>query len=103
MNQKTSKLLRSYARVTNQNLKMVKKEWKSTPIPKRKEVGEMMVSGLWSTTLREWRARHDLQQKEAAAVLLVAGDTYRGWECMKSTPAKHVRIALGTVMRNFQK
>jgi DNA-binding transcriptional regulator YiaG len=49
----------------------------------------------------EFRKSHKLFEKEAAAALSVPYDTWRGWECGRKTPAKFVRVALGTLMRSY--
>lgn len=101
MNGRTTKLLRSYARCSDTSLKEAKREWLDTPTSERGKVRSQMEAGVWSTTLRDWRKANKLQQKEAADVLSVSIDTYRGWEGMKSTPPKFARIALGVVMKYY--
>jgi DNA-binding transcriptional regulator YiaG len=98
MNARISKLLRSYARITEQPLSKVKREWLITPSDKRGEVADVMRCGVWSSQLRGWRKKCDLIQKEAADRLNVPIDTYRGWESMNSTPPKFVRMALERLM-----
>lgn len=101
MNGRTAKLLRSYARCSDTSLKEAKREWLDTPASERGKVRAQMETGVWSTTLRDWRNLHKLQQKDAADILSVSIDTYRGWESMKSTPPKFARVALGVVMQHY--
>lgn len=101
MNAKVFKLLRSYSRCSEIELTKVKQEWLSTPRSERGKVRTTMESGIWSNQLRDWQKQHGLLQKQAADKLNVPEDTYRGWMSMKRTPARHVRIALLTMMRLF--
>lgn len=103
MNSRTSKLLHSYARCSGTSLNDAKREWNRTPATKRGEVRTAMESGIWSSQLRDWRKQHKLLQKDAWDILQVPEHTYRGWEDMRRTPPKHVRVALGLVMRNYVK
>lgn len=103
MNARTTKLLRSYARSSGMTLGSAKQEWLTTPRDKRGAVRAEMERSLWRRTLLEFKERNKLQGKEAAAALTVPYDTWRGWESMRTTPARFVQIALKTVMRNYQK
>lgn len=103
MNARVSKLLRSYARSTNLPLPGVKREWLTTPRDKRGEVRVEMERNLWRRELQEFRRRHDLQGKEAAAALEVPYDTWRAWESLNNTPPRWAQIALRTMMRDFKK
>ena len=108
MNSRTARLLRSYARHTNQPEAKVKQEWNRTPATKRGEVRAAMESGMWANELKEWRMQMGaksgvpwISEKEAAAKLGVPYDTWRGWECMRDTPRIYVRVALKAAMRQM--
>lgn len=103
MNARTAKLLRAYARSTNQSLVSAKREWNATPRNKRGEVRAEMERSLWRKHLLEFKAKHKFVGKEACDALGIPHDTWRSWESMRKTPDKWARIALTTAMRDYVK
>lgn len=101
MNQKTAKLLRQYARMSDSPLKNIKRKWQSGTAKEKGALRLEMTSELWSTFVTEWRREMNLELKEVPGVIHVPEDTFKGWEYGKHIPPKFVRIALAPIMRKL--
>lgn len=102
MNGRTARLLSRYATQTGKSLKAVKREWHSTKTKQRGEVRRLMISGMWSATLRAWQKRMGWIQKEAADKLGVAFETYRNWVDADAIPRREAQLEIERRMRQLE-
>lgn len=69
--------------------------------PRRLRTGPSILASPFSEMLREWRKKNNWYAKEAANILGVPFETYRGWEKGKHLPSMLARGAVRACMKAY--
>lgn len=69
--------------------------------PRRLRTGPSILASPFSERLREWRRENDWYAKEAANILGVPLETYRGWEKGKHLPSVLARGAVRACLKAY--